>query len=125
MKTMIAPLTLAVALAIGAGFVSAPVQAQQSMPQQQAPAQQQVSDQEIQVFASALQEVQKIVVAYSPRIEEAKDPAQAQKLHAEAQQKMAEAVESSGLSVEKYNQVAKLAESDKDVLNRVKQHMNQ
>lgn len=132
MRTMIASMTLAAALAIGTGPIAGSAQAQQQppqqqqpMPQQQPPAQQQVSDQDLQVFASALQEVQKIVVAYSPRIEKAKDPAQAQKLHTEAQQRMADAVEAEGLSVEQYNQVAKLAETDEGVRNRIKRYLGE
>jgi len=126
-RTIIASLALGTTLALGTAPIVAAAQTQpqqQPMPQQQAPAQQQVSDQEIQVFASALQQVQKIVVAYSPQIEKAKDPSEAQKLHGEAQQKMAEAVQAEGLSVEKYNQMAKLAESDANVRDRIKQQMS-
>ena len=131
MRTIIASLALGTAVTLGFGGMAAaqtqpPAQqpTQQAPAPQQAPGQQQVSDQQIQVFASALQKVQEIVVAYGPQIEKAKDLEQAQKLHTEAQDKMAQAVKSEGLSVQQYNQVAKLAESDPQVRSRIKAHMS-
>lgn len=115
-------LALGAALAIGVSPVTM-AQAQQQ-PQQQAPAQS-VSDEQLQVFAVALLEVQKVAQEYSPRIQQSQDQGGAQKLQEEAQEKMAEAVQAKGLSVEQYNQMANLVESDPAAREKVVQYMRQ
>jgi len=105
-------------------------QAQQQPPAQgQAPMQGQtggngaaapVSDQKIEAFAVAYQQVDKVRQEYSAKIGATKDDAAKQKLQEEAKKQMVDTVEASnGISVEEYSSILTAAQSDPALAKKV------
>lgn len=127
-------LTAAVALAaIGATAPAAFAQeaggAPQGAPQQGAPAgqmggaQTEISEEDLQKFAEADSAVGEIRDEFSERLSKAENQEEAQSLQMEAQEKMVEAVQSEGLEIPKYNEIATRMQSDPELQQRV-QSMN-
>lgn len=127
------------ALTIGMASSLAIAQATQQDPmQQQDPAQQQqydaqqygadqgapaaqtdVSDDKLQTYAEAEQKVQEIRDEFQQQMPEAETPEDAQALQQEAQQEMVSAVEDAGLTVEEYNQLASLMQTNPELRERM------
>lgn len=113
------------ALTVGALSISAPASAQDGYTGQAAPppaaAQQQaaptydVSTQELSAFVEAKNEVDEISAEYSDRFQNLQDPAQGEQLQQEMNERMVEAVQSSGLTIDQYNQIAMAVQYDPDV----------
>ncbi|ANF58488.1 DUF4168 domain-containing protein [Halotalea alkalilenta] len=108
------------------GAVAAPaVFAQEAAPQsgaaaQSAPAQQNFSDQQLQDFASASQEIASISQSYTDRLQSAgSDEDQVRQVREEANEKMVQAVQDSGLQVEEFNQIGQAIQQDPELLQRV------
>ena len=78
-----------------------------------------ISDQELKSFAVAALEVKKINDTYRPRYQSADTPAAKQQVQKEATDKMSAAVEQKGLSVDKYNQIVRVAQADPDVAKQI------
>lgn len=78
-----------------------------------------ISDQELRTFADAAVEVKKINDNYRPRYRAADTAAAKQQVQKEATEKMAEAVQSKGLSVDKYNQIVRVAQADPQVAKTI------
>jgi GTP1/Obg family GTP-binding protein len=76
--------------------------------QQQQPS---FSDAELQTFAEAAMEVQQINQEYQPQMQQAQTPEEQQSIRDEATEKMVEAIEEKGLSVEQYNEIASAAQT--------------
>lgn len=110
----------AASLAAGAALAAAPSMAQeygqQPPPQQQAT---EVSERKINQFVDALAEISTIRETAAAELEAAADMEEAQKVQQDAQQRMVEAVESAGLSVEEYNHIASLMGSDPELAERI------
>ena len=70
-------------------------------------------------FSMAMEGVQQVGSKYEAEFQNAEDAAEAQKIQQEAQQEMVEAVQSSGLSTEEYNQIAQQAQQDEELRNRI------
>ena len=111
--------------AIGAAWLAAaPAQPTQSLAEQAAtttpksPAP--PTDAELKSFAGAVVEVHRINDAYIPRLEAASTSDEEKKLEAAALREMVEAVEKEGLSVEKYEQILTQAQTDRDIVYRLK-----
>jgi hypothetical protein len=85
-----------------------------------------VSDRDIQAFASASNQIKQIKQKWHPQVTAAaKDGPQAQeKLERQAYAEMTSVVEKSGLTVDKYNQIAQLAQSNPDVQRKVERQQN-
>lgn len=96
--------------------------AQQS--QQQAP-QASFSDEQLEAFAAATVEVRNLNQEWQQRIQETQDPQQEQQLREEATQKMAEAIEEEGLTVQEYNQITQVARQNPEVYDKVTEYMQQ
>lgn len=103
--------------------------AQATAPAQQAPTQRQapsvsVNDKEIQAFAVASNEIQQLRQKWMPKVQEAasQGPDAQQKAEDQALGEMKGAVEKSGLSVEKYNQIAQAAQADPDIRQKIQKH---
>lgn len=111
---------LAAALGAGAALAAAPAMAQEygqpPPPEQQAT---EVSEQKINQFVDALAEISTIRQTAAAELEAAADMEEAQKVQQDAQQRMVEAVESAGLSVEEYNHIASLMGSDPELAERI------
>jgi len=88
-----------------------------SPPEQAAPVE--VSDQQVQSFVEAQTKIVEIQQQYQSRMASAETPESQQEMVAEANEKMISAVETSGLSVEEYNQIITAAESDTDLQQRI------
>lgn len=104
---------------------AAPAQ-QQGQPQQSqpgaAPAQQQkaapVSDGDLKKFVDASEDVAKIRDEFSQKLNNADDQEKAQQLQQEAQDKMLNAVQESGLDAMKYNEIATQIQADPQLQQR-------
>ena len=78
------------------------------------------TDAELKSFAGAVVEVHRINDAYIPKLEAADTADEEQKLEAAALREMVQAVEKEGLSVEKYEQILTLAQTDRELVHRLK-----
>ena len=127
--TNLKTLTAAVALATF-GMASTAVMAQANDPAQD-PAQQQygaaeqpaaaaapVSDADLQNFVEAANEVSEIRDEFTGRLEGVESQEEAQALQLEAQEKMVEAVEASGIDVTQYNEIATRLQADPELQQR-------
>ncbi|SRR5690625_579532 len=95
--------------------------AQQGAAAQGAAAQQQVevTDDQLQTYAEAEQKVQEIRDDFQQKMPNAESPEEAQTLQQEAQQEMVSAVEDAGLTVEEYNQIASLMQTNPELRQRM------
>lgn len=104
---------LALLLAIG---LTMPAPAQQ---QDETPSGASYSKQELQQFADAHSAVMEIRDEYTQRLQQAEDRDRAMELQEEANERMVEAVTDTGLSVERYGQIARQAASDTELSERI------
>lgn len=106
---------LAAALA-AAPLALAPMSAgaQTAQPLAEAPA-----EAEVESFALAMIDVQKIVGAYQQRLSTVGDEAEAEAIRREASLQMVEAVEAQGLEVSRYNAIAEAAREDQDLARAI------
>ena len=98
--------------------------AQDPMATQQAPAQD-FSDQQLQQFADASQEIAVISQDYTQRLQEAADEQSQQEVRAEANDKMIEVVEDSGLNVETFNAIGQAIQQNPEMMQRVQEMASQ
>lgn len=117
----------ALALALSAG--GAPLAAAQSSgaakPTPPAAAAASITDQELKSFAVAALEVKKINDSYRPRYQAAGTPAEKQQVQKEATEKMSSAVQQKGLTVDKYNQIVRVAQADPEVAKTIDDYARQ
>ncbi len=92
------------------------------MQQQQAPSVD-VSDAQIDQFAEAYMEVAELRETYTDQIVQAEDAERATELQQEANSKMIEAVESTGLTVAEYNSIAEAMDADPELRERIIEHL--
>jgi hypothetical protein len=92
------------------------------MQQQQAPSVD-VSDTQVQQFADAYLEVAELRETYTDQIVQAEDAERATELQQEANSKMIEAVESTGLTVAEYNSIAEAMDADPELRERIIEHL--
>jgi hypothetical protein len=71
-----------------------------------------VSSNEIEAFAKAQNQVAKTQQEYQPRYSEAEDQAEQQSIVEEMNRKMVAAVQGEGLSIERYNTISRVVQSD-------------
>ena len=112
MTGLAAGLTFATALSLSAA-------AQTEQPELQAS---DVTQEELQSFAAATEQVESIGVAWQARIDAAESQEQASQMGAQAQTEMIAAVEAEGLTVEQYNQIFLLAQANPDIQNQVMEY---
>jgi len=98
--------------------------AQDPMATQQAPAQD-FSDQQLQQFADASQEIAVISQEYTQRLQAAEDEQGQQEVRAEANDKMIEVVEDSGLDVETFNAIGQAIQQNPKMMQRVQEMASQ
>lgn len=86
-----------------------------------------VNDNEIRAFTAAATEVQQVKQRWIPKLQAAarQGPDAQQTTQQQAMQEMTQVVQKNGLSVDKYNQIADLAESDPEVQRRVENQMQE
>lgn len=113
--------------AIAAAMLSMPAMAQEE--NQQAYAQQQmeemanqpISEEQLEQFADALNDIERINDEFVTELEQAESQEQAQELQIAAQSEMVEAVEDSGLTVEEYNAIAYRMQNDPEIQERIEE----
>ncbi|MDH4572411.1 MULTISPECIES: DUF4168 domain-containing protein [Salinicola] len=104
------------------GLASAPVMAQESADsgaQAQAPAQN-FSDDQLQQFADASQDIAMISQDYTEQLQNASDEGEQQKIRQQANDEMVQAVQDSGMSVEQFNSIGQAIQQDPQLMQRVK-----
>ncbi len=112
---------LALFMTVGASQVSAQTSGAQPPAEQPAPAMQagNISEEKLESFADSLGEIMQIREDFTARLEKTGDPAEAQRLQQEANEKMMETVESNDLSVDEYNAINAAIQNDPELRNRV------
>lgn len=112
-------------MAAGASQVSAQqaTQPQTTQPQatQAAPAMQasEISDKKLEKFADSLGEIMEIREDFTAKLEQTGDPAEAQQLQQQANQKMMETVENNDLSIEEYNAINQAVQNNPQLRDKV------
>ncbi|MGO3700830.1 MULTISPECIES: DUF4168 domain-containing protein [Halomonas] len=99
--------------------------AQDPMATQQAAPAQDFSDQQLQQFADASQEIAVISQEYTQRLQEAGDESAQQEVRAEANDRMIEVVEDSGLDVDTFNAIGQSIQQDPEMMQRVQEMASQ
>ncbi|MDW5378319.1 DUF4168 domain-containing protein [Halomonas sp. HP20-15] len=110
-----------------AGMVSAPAMAQETQQasgenaaqQQAAPTAQDFTDEQLQQFADASQEIAAISQDYTQRLQKAEDQSKQQQIRKEANEKMVAVVEDSGLTVETFNAIGQAVQQDPELMKKV------
>jgi len=77
-----------------------------------------VSDAQLQEFAQARAAVERIQTKYQGRAQDVGSQEEMQKLQAQANDEMVAAVQNTNLSVEQYNNIARLIQTNQKVLDR-------
>lgn len=95
--------------------------AQDPMATQQAAPAQDFTDEQLQQFADASQEIAVISQEYTQRLQEAGDEAAQQEVRAEANDRMIEVVEDSGLDVDTFNAIGQSIQQDPEMMQRVQE----
>ena len=111
------------AIAIAFGVLSTagvPTYASAQSAQSAQPAQQQanISDTQLREFANARSAVEQIQMKYQDKAQNVTSEQDMQRLQAQANNEMVQAVEKTNLSVEQYNQIASLIQTDQKMLDR-------
>ena len=96
-------------------------QQQQRDQQMMQGAQAQVSDEELEQFLEAHQKVIAVQEEYIDRIQNTQDVQDNQNLQREAEGKMAEAVQETGLEVSEYNDIARQLQQDPQLRDRLQE----
>jgi len=106
------------------GFAGAPaVLSQTTAPAQVEQAASPYSDAELKSFAVALVEVHRINDSYTQKLASAQSPEEQQQIRDTASKEMVRAVETEGMSVEKYKEILSQAQNNPAVAERVKEHI--
>jgi len=93
-------------------------------PSAQEPAAQDVDDATLDRFARAAVDLRRIEASASTEMDQIVNGAQIGEIQLRTQRDMMSAVENAGLSVEEYNRIAKLMNSDPEVRERIMERVN-
>lgn len=115
---------------LATGLMSATAHAQQdqestqnqdSMATQEAAPATDFSDEQLEQFAEASQEIATISQEYTERLQEADDESAQQEVRTEANDRMIEVVEDSGLDVDTFNEIGQTIQQDPEMMERVQE----
>ena len=114
---------VAAALACGTVPIAYGQQQQPSGPPAKQPAT--VSDQDIKSFAAAASEVRQLQRVWIPKVEEAgkQGPEEQMKVRQQAISEMTQAVQKNGLSVDRYQEIYQIAQTDPEVQRKIRENM--
>jgi len=84
----------------------------------------QITDQQLQSYAVAALQVEKVNKTYQPMINKAPTREEQKTLYDKAAQEMVEVIRNSGLSVEQYNQITTLVQSNPELSKQVQGYMD-
>lgn len=113
-RTMLTLLIAATALAFGANAA-----AQDYSMQAAEPAPVEVSDAQLEQFATAQLQIMEIQQDFSGRLQEVDDPERAHQLQVQANEEMTDAVEQAGLDVPAFNEIAMAIQNDPELQQRL------
>ncbi|KXS38499.1 DUF4168 domain-containing protein [Modicisalibacter tunisiensis] len=114
-----------------AGMISAPAMAQdtngqaQQQTQQAAPTAQDFTDEQLQQFADASQQIAAISQKYTQKLQGTDDQSKQQAIRKEANDKMVSVVQDSGLTVETFNAIGQAIQQDPELMKRVQGMANE
>lgn len=91
------------------------------MTQQGAPSSADITDEQLAKFSEAQQDVHQVREEWQDQMHDADDKKAAMKNRQKANQAMVEAIQQHGLSVEKYNNIIRAAQSDPKMAQRIQQ----
>src|SRR5699024_6496046 len=91
--------------------------------QPQAPAQEDVSQEELQKFADAYKEVEKVRENYASETESTQDPQEMAEVQMNMQEEMIKAVEDTGMDIGTYNKIAQMIPYDEDLRSQIEKLM--
>ncbi|WP_110667866.1 DUF4168 domain-containing protein [Salinicola halophilus] len=115
---------LIAAATMTAGIVSAPAMAQDTanggaQTQSQGAAAQNFSDEQLQQFADASQEIAAVSQDYTEQLQNASGDEEQQEIRQQANDEMVQAVQDSGMSVEQFNSIGQAIQQDPQLMQRV------
>lgn len=84
-----------------------------------------LNQQQLQTFAVVALEVQRISDDYQSKFTTASTPEERQRVQQEATEKMTKAVEEKGMTVDQYNEVARVAQADAEVAQQITEYVKQ
>jgi hypothetical protein len=110
---------LAIFTFVAASLCLLPAQAQQPPPAAQPQlTSQDVSDEELEQFVDAYEDVEVIRIELGKKMANAQDPNVANQLQQEANKKMVAAVQNNGLDPDRYNALSSAVSTDKQLMGR-------
>jgi hypothetical protein len=115
----------ALALIAGAAWSPALAEAPTTTPPQAPADRPAVSNDQLKSFAVASLEVERISQEYAPKLQAAKTPADQESVRQEATEKMVDAVQKKGLSVEEYRRIAIAARADPQIAHQITTYRQQ
>lgn len=118
----------AAAFALLVGGAAAPALAQQdesSSSQQESPAQADFSQDELESFAKASLEVDRLNQKWVDQIAQAESEEEGQEMRNQAVEEMSQAIRDEGLTVETYNNIFAAAENNPEVASLIKDYREQ
>lgn len=119
--------TGAAALLLSGGLMVGSVSAQSEQQGEQPPSKQgpqpatDVSEKELDKFAEAVVELQKIEKDYSQKMGQVEEKKEAQQIQTQMQEEMRQAIEEKGLSIQRYSQIGKALKGDKEMSQKVQE----
>jgi hypothetical protein len=131
-KQLNRPVAIAAAFGLGAAMAVTSALAYEGEKQQYTQPQEQeqldstqVTETKIEQFVEALVEVQAIREEVATELESTANAAEAQQVQQQSQVKMIEAIESTGLTLHEYNQIASMMHSDPELKQRIDQRVSE
>lgn len=83
------------------------------------------SDAELKSFAAIVVEVRRLADTYNPKLEAAPTIREQQQVELAATDEMTRAVTQEGMTIERYQEILKRSLTDREVGNRIKQHIKE
>lgn len=114
---------VATALIAGTGAASAQSDASGQQPTQSGPTN--VPDGDIDSFAAAARDMQEIDATYAEKLAQTKDEAARNEIRTRASADMVAAIRENGLTVDRYEQIYRLAQNDQTVADRIRSRLRQ
>ena len=120
MNKSFATFSLSILMALTSSAALAESEAQTPATQQAVPSSSEIPDSTVEKFVQAQQQVESIRGEYMELVQQAEGQQQAMEIQQEAQDKMIQAVEDSGIKVQEYNMIAQVAQHDSGLKKRIK-----
>ena len=120
MKKSLASISLSVLMTLASGAAFAQGEAQAPTTQQTAPQTVEISEAAVDKFIEVQQKVESIRGEYVELLQQAEDQQTAMEIQQEAQEKMVEKVQSSGMTVQQFNLIAQAAQQSPEIQQRIR-----